>query len=216
VRLGRSDDLFPAGLQADAPEQVVRRRCRQQRQDQHRERKTQQEALEGVGEGEVADVAVELRVALAELLAVPPTQPGLPPAGGGQPGQHTARCRHGDQQQGQVGLDRDPVALEVLLLERHRPPRRPQPERHDDVRADGERHDQPEDDEQERAGAEHGAKHPARAHRAVEQQVGPQPGPDQHDEDQDDEGEQREQQPRTRRHCRSRNHRRSPFRLCTG
>jgi len=100
VRLGRSDDLFPAGLQADAPEQVVRRRCRQQRQNQHRERKTQQQALEGVGEGEVADVAVELRVALAELLAVPPAQPRLPPTGSGQPGQHTARRRDGDQQQG--------------------------------------------------------------------------------------------------------------------
>jgi len=156
VRAGRGADLLPHGLQPDATEQVVGRRGGQQRQHDGGEQEAQHEPLEGVGEGEVGDVAAELRVDLAELRAVAPQQPGLPAGGGRQPGEQAEDARADEQHRGEERLDGDAVALEVLLLRRHRPERRPHPVGQVDVHPDDDGHEQPEAEEEHQAGGQDG------------------------------------------------------------
>jgi hypothetical protein len=113
-----------------------------ERQHHRGEQEAQDEALEGVGEREVRHVAPELRVLDAERRAVAPQQPGLPARGRRQPGEQAEHAAAEQQDAAQERLDGDAVALEVLLLQRHRAERRADAVGDRDVGADDERHQQ--------------------------------------------------------------------------
>ncbi len=172
VRARRQADLVAGALQPYAAEQVVGRGRGDQRQDHGGEQEAQHEPLEGVGEGEVGDVLAELRVLHAERRAVAPEHPGLPARCRRQAGEQAEDTAAEQQDRREEGLQGDPVALEVLLLERHRPERRAHPVGHDHVGADEHRHQQPEDHEQQQLGAQHRGEDRGVVDRPEPQQVG--------------------------------------------
>src|SRR5664280_1588238 len=96
----------------------------------------------------------------------------------------------------QQNLDRYPVALEVLLLQRHGPKRRPQPVGQRHVGPDDDGHRGTEDQEKQNLGQQDGGEHPAETDRPVPQQVGVEAGERADDDEQHDQcHHHRHQQP---------------------
>ncbi len=190
MRLRRRHHPFTLRLQPDTAEQVVRHQRHQQRQHHDGQQKAEQETLERVGEGVVADVPVELGVALPEGLTVAPQQPGPPPAGRRDTRYYAEQDRHAEQDQDRVRFDGGPVALEILLLEGERAYRRPQPVREQQVGAHRDSHQRAEDDEQQDPRRQDGVEDLAEADRPEEEQVGVDPGEDAEQNDQNDEHDQ--------------------------
>jgi hypothetical protein len=149
-------DLVPRRLQPHPAEDVVHGERADQRQHHGGEQDAEHEPLERIGECVVGDVHPELGIVDAEPRAVAPQQPGLPLGLRGDAGEDTEHRADHHHDQLAPGLQGRPVTLEVLLLERHRPERRPEPVGHEQVGRDDDGHQQAEQREQQHPGAEVG------------------------------------------------------------
>lgn len=158
---------------AQAAVQVVRQRGGEQREDRGGEAEAEQEAVPGQVERVEGHVEVELRVLLVEGHAVDPHQPDPPLAGRGRP--RDQPDEGGDRQKQPLLVRRDahPVAVEALLLHRHRAERRAQAVRQPDVHAHRGRHQQAEDEEEPDLRREGGGEHGRVMHRPVPEPVRP-------------------------------------------
>ena len=99
-----------------------------------------------------------------------------------------------DQDPPLVGVDRHPVAVELLLARDHRLVRRPGPVGDDEVHRDAGREHQAEHHEQQGLGADDAGEHRREADRAEPQQVGVEAGEDAEQDQQHAEDDQRRQQ----------------------
>ena len=149
LRLGRAGDPVGGGLEPDPAVQVVHDGGEHERGEQCGHREVDEEVQPREAEDVEADVLVEVRVGLAEVLAVVPQQEVAPLPGGGDTGEDAEDDAHPDEQDpAQRGHDLA-VALEVGLLGRVRPEHGPEPEGEVEVDADDERHRPAEQGEQQ-------------------------------------------------------------------
>nr|WP_244890397.1 hypothetical protein [Streptomyces cyaneofuscatus] len=177
---GRGGGAGAGAGDAQPAVQIVGQGGGDQREHGRREAEAQQEAVPRQVEGVEGDVQLELGVLRAERHPVDVHQPGAPLAGGGCSGDQSDERGDGEQHPLLEGGDAHPVAVQALLFQRHRAQRRPQPVREPDVHADGQGHQQPEDEEQSDLGPQGGGEDGGIRDRPVPEPVRPEPG--EHDE----------------------------------
>ncbi len=170
--LRRAGEPVVGGLEADAAEEVVHDRRRDQRDDGHRHHEVDEVVQPRQLEDVEADVLVEVGIGAVEGLGVAPQQEVAPLPHARGAGEGADHRRHTDDQPGADRGDRLAVAVQVGLLRRGRPEQRPVAVGQQDAGADRQRHHDREDQEEQDPGPDQGAEDLPVADLAEPQPVG--------------------------------------------